>query len=83
MWGLYTLLVLLNSSCGATGYTRRNRHNQKEGPPIKQKIVDNESLDGDCSDGVERIIYRCIYVYMYTSYIIPQSIYWYEVPGVV
>ena len=25
-WGLYTLLPLLNSSCGATRYTRRNRH---------------------------------------------------------
>ena len=28
MWGLYTLVLLLNSSCGATRYTRRNRHNQ-------------------------------------------------------
>ena len=28
MWRLYTLLLLLNSSCGATRYTRRNRHNQ-------------------------------------------------------
>ena len=26
--GLYTQLLLLNSSCGATRYTRRNRHNQ-------------------------------------------------------
>ena len=26
--GLYTLLLLLNSSCGATSSTRRNRHNQ-------------------------------------------------------
>ena len=28
MWGLYTLVLLLNSSCGATSSTRRNRQNQ-------------------------------------------------------
>ena len=33
MWGLYTLLLLLNSSCGPinTSHTRRNRHNQDRG----------------------------------------------------
>ena len=28
LWGLYTLLPLLNSSCGATSSTQLNRHNQ-------------------------------------------------------
>ena len=76
MWGLYTLLLLLNSSCGATKYTRRNRHNKdhhaeraieflhhvhhSKGKAPKKKIVDNESLDGDSSDGAGRII--CIYL---------------------
>ena len=53
MWESYTLLPLLNSSCGATRYTWRNRHNQdhhteshsvtvscppaKKGSPIRRK----------------------------------------------
>ena len=28
MWEACTLLLMLNSSCGATRYTRRNRHKQ-------------------------------------------------------
>ena len=70
MWGLYTLLLLLNSSCGGTRYTRRNRHNKdhhteshsprtmstSEGRASKKaKIVDNEPPDGDSTDGVQPV----------------------------